>query len=290
MKLDVNVLKYLTKEEWRVLSAVELGQRNHELVPRELVTTIANLKHGGSESYLSNLLKYKLLHKESRKYEGYRLTYLGYDFLAIHALVKQGAISSVGRQIGVGKESDVFEVLNDEGEVMALKMHRLGRTSFRAVKSKRDYLQHRTSFSWLYLSRLAAIKEYAFMVALGEHGLPVPYAVAQNRHAVLMSLVDAVPLVQVHELANPGAVYEECMNLMTRLAQLGLVHCDFNEFNLLVNIIVLLSYTAVQVDDDDNVTLIDFPQMVSVSHENGKELFDRDMECIIRFEKACLCA
>ena len=35
------------------------------------------------------------------------------------------------------------------------------------------------------------------MVALGEHGLPVPYAVAQNRHAVLMSLVDAVPLVQV---------------------------------------------------------------------------------------------
>ena len=28
MKLDVNVLKYLTKEEWRVLSAVELGQRN----------------------------------------------------------------------------------------------------------------------------------------------------------------------------------------------------------------------------------------------------------------------
>ena len=40
------------------------------------------------------------------------------------------------------------QVLNDEGEVMALKMHRLGRTSFRAVKSKRDYLQHRTSFRW----------------------------------------------------------------------------------------------------------------------------------------------
>ena len=42
-------------------------------------------------------------------------------------------------------------------------------------------------------------------------------------------------MLQVHELANPGAVYEECMNLMTRLAQLGLVHCDFNEFNLLVS-------------------------------------------------------
>lgn len=50
--------------------------------------------------------------------------------------------------------------------------------------------------------------------------------------------------LQVHELANPGAVYEECMNLMTRLAQLGLVHCDFNEFNLLVNIIVLCWWAA----------------------------------------------
>lgn len=60
--------------------------------------------------YISNLAKCKLLHKESHKYEGYRLTYLGYDFLAIHSLVKKGVINSVGRQIGVGKESDVFEV------------------------------------------------------------------------------------------------------------------------------------------------------------------------------------
>ena len=34
-------------------------------------------------------------------------------------------------QIGVGKESDIFEVTNEEGDVMALKLHRLGRTSFR---------------------------------------------------------------------------------------------------------------------------------------------------------------
>lgn len=37
--------------------------------------------------------------------DGYRLTYLGYDFLAIKTLVNRGVFSSVGRQIGVGKES-----------------------------------------------------------------------------------------------------------------------------------------------------------------------------------------
>jgi RIO-like serine/threonine protein kinase len=60
-----------------------------------------------------------------------------------------------------------LQVTNDEGEVFALKLHRLGRTSFRAVKSKRDYLGGRSSFSWLYLSRLAALKEYAFMKVRG---------------------------------------------------------------------------------------------------------------------------
>jgi hypothetical protein len=51
--------------------------------------------------------------------------------------------------------------------------------------------------SWLYLSRLAALKEFAFMRALHGAGLPVPEAIEVNRHAVLMELVDAVPLVQV---------------------------------------------------------------------------------------------
>lgn len=31
------------------------------------------------------------------------------------------------------------------------------------------------------------------------------------------------------------------------------------------------------------VTIIDFPQMVSVSHANAQELFDRDVECIVRW-------
>ena len=38
------------------------------------------------------------------------------------------------------------KVLDAKGELQALKLHRLGRTSFRAVKTKRDYLQHRSSF------------------------------------------------------------------------------------------------------------------------------------------------
>jgi RIO kinase 2 len=39
----------------------------------------------------------------------------------------------------------------------------------------------------------------------------------------------------------------------------------------------------VQIDDEENVTLIDFPQMVSTSHPNAEELFDRDVHGVVSF-------
>lgn len=63
-------------------------------------------------------------------------------------------------------KKDLFEVATEDGKVLAIKLLRLGRVSFRAVKSKRDYLEHRNSYNWLYLSRLAALKEFAFMKVL----------------------------------------------------------------------------------------------------------------------------
>ena len=44
VKLDVTMLKYLSREDFRVLTSVEMGQKNHELVPLELVASIASLR------------------------------------------------------------------------------------------------------------------------------------------------------------------------------------------------------------------------------------------------------
>lgn len=40
--------------------------------------------------------------------DGYRLTYGGYDYLAMRALSKRDSMYSVGNQIGVGKESGQY--------------------------------------------------------------------------------------------------------------------------------------------------------------------------------------
>jgi len=100
MKLDVTCMRYLTKDDFRVLVAVEMGMRNHELVPVELITSIAKLRHGGIYKILSTLLRYKLVAHSNQQYNGYRLSYLGFDILALRTLLAQDIIVSVGSQIG----------------------------------------------------------------------------------------------------------------------------------------------------------------------------------------------
>ena len=46
MKFDVNQLRYIEKDAWRTLTAVEMGMKNHELVPASLVDSIAGLRNG----------------------------------------------------------------------------------------------------------------------------------------------------------------------------------------------------------------------------------------------------
>ena len=71
------------------------------------------------------------------------------------------------------------------------------------------------------------------MKVLYEHGFPVPEPMDANRHCVIMRLLDAIQLNQVSELGHPGKVYAEIMALVVRLAHAGLIHGDFNEFNLM---------------------------------------------------------
>eukprot|EP01121_Diplochlamys_sp_Union-15-3_P001446 TRINITY_DN11252_c0_g1_i1.p1 TRINITY_DN11252_c0_g1~~TRINITY_DN11252_c0_g1_i1.p1 ORF type:complete len:456 (-),score=88.94 TRINITY_DN11252_c0_g1_i1:128-1495(-) len=266
VKLNVSVFRYLSNTEFRVLTAIEMGMKNHEYVPKQLINSLARLRYGGTIRSIKVIHKQKLVYHNQTKYDGYKLTYSGYDFLALKALTLRGIITSVGKKIGVGKESDIYIALSNDKEVV-IKFHRLGRVSFRSIKNNRDYLKNRKHASWLYLSRLAALKEFAMMKALYDNGFPVPKPIDVNRHCVVMEIVKGYPLANIKELANPEKVYNKLMNIIVLLAKYGLIHGDFNEFNIMVG-------------EDEEITIIDFPQMVSTDHPNAKMYFDRDVECL----------
>ncbi|KAH8173288.1 RIO1 family protein [Sarocladium implicatum] len=285
MLLDTRALRHLASEDWKVLAAVEQGSKNHELVPTPLIEKLSRIRGGASGVHksIANLAKAGLIARmKEARYDGYRLTYGGLDYLALHTHSSRKDVYSVGSRIGVGKESDIMIVADEKGVQRVLKIHRLGRISFRSVKSNRDYLKKNQSGSWQYLSKLAAMKEYAFLQALREEGFPVPEPYGQSRHTIVMSLVDAHPMRQIASVPDPAALYADLIAMILRLAQHGLIHGDFNEFNILIKEETVTSESGEETVKVEPV-LIDFPQMVSMQHQNAEMYFDRDVNCIKRF-------
>lgn len=237
------------------------------------------------------------------------------------------------------------------------------------------------------------------MKALHKAGYNTPEPLMHNRHVVVMGLVRGVPLYQIRPpkplaenaesksaitIDQAKDVMREAVEIGAQLARNGLVHCDLNEFNLLVDLSggvqsrghleqspssssysiksssrwgdgmssigggnTTFRSTTVKDDVGDHyvrhsgssasvvsrgrgaltlphgvplgasqrttmdgtgevvteepetmkpdaylpngidpkpvVTLIDFPQMISVRHPNAQELWMRDMECLKRF-------
>lgn len=204
---------------------------------------------------------------------------MGHDYLALKVFLKRETVFSVGNQIGIGKESDIFLVGNKDGQTNVLKIHRLGRISFRTVKNNRDYLKNRQSASWMYLSRLAAQKEFIFMKALYDAGFSVPTPIDYSRHMIVMSLVDGFPMRQLNGHGEPGRLYMTLMNFIIKLASQGLIHCDFNEFNIMIR----ENFDPNKEEPEREVVIIDFPQCVSINHPDAKRYFDRDVNSICTF-------
>lgn len=66
VKFDLNLLSHLESEDFRVLTAVETGMRNHEIVPCKLVGTLSDLR-SGTGKILRNLCYNRLLSYERGK-------------------------------------------------------------------------------------------------------------------------------------------------------------------------------------------------------------------------------
>ncbi|SCW03967.1 LAFE_0H02982g1_1 [Lachancea fermentati] len=278
MKLETSHMRYLTADDFRVLQAVEQGSRNHEVVPTQMIHQLSGMRSiSGTNRAISDLAKLKLVSKlRNAKYDGYRLSYNGFDYLGLKAMLNKDTVYSVGNIIGVGKESDVYRVSDRNGQAKVLKIHRLGRTSFHTVKNNRDYLKRNQSGSWMHLSRLAANKEHQFMSLLYSKGFTVPEPFDYSRHMVLMELINGFPMRRLRKHKNLPKLYSDLMCFIVKLANHGLIHCDFNEFNIMIK-------DETDGEDDCGFIVIDFPQCISIQHKDAEYYFKRDVDCIRRF-------
>ncbi|AJT08284.1 Rio2p [Saccharomyces cerevisiae YJM1248] len=281
MKLDTSHMRYLTTDDFRVLQAVEQGSKSHEVVPTPLIHQISGMRsQSGTNRAISDLAKLSLISKmRNVKYDGYRLTYNGIDYLALKTMLNRDTVYSVGNTIGVGKESDIYKVSDKNGNPRVMKIHRLGRTSFHSVRNNRDYLKKSNQgANWMHLSRLAANKEYQFMSMLYSKGFKVPEPFDNSRHIVVMELIEGYPMRRLRKHKNIPKLYSDLMCFIVDLANSGLIHCDFNEFNIMIK-------DKLEDENDCGFVVIDFPQCISIQHQDADYYFQRDVDCIRRFFK-----
>lgn len=78
MKLDPGYLRFLSKDEFRILTAIEQGMKNHDLVPTPLIISIctiflfiyhsvARMKANEAKRAIAIVHKYKLVWHSSAK-------------------------------------------------------------------------------------------------------------------------------------------------------------------------------------------------------------------------------
>jgi RIO kinase 2 len=262
-----SVMAELEPEDFYLLSGVEQGMRFSEYVARGKLPEFSGLTPEDVDYRLDRCEDRGLLERKTIQYEGFKLTFEGYDALALHTFVERDTFDGVGAPLGVGKESDVYEVRSYEP--LALKYHREGYTNFREVMKEREYTADREHVSWQYTARKAAEREYEALESLYPD-VSVPRPVDQNRHAVVMERVDGVELSRTKltdEQVRP--VMELVLEEVAAAWQAGYVHADMSEYNVFVT--------------DAGVVVFDWPQAVPTDHENARELLERDVENVVGY-------
>ncbi len=269
----INLKKFraLEDDDFRILSVTESLMKRHEFIPLGEIIKFSEIRKDEVVFRIRNLTKDRFLSKPVRKilgYEGYQLTSYGLDALALRALVKSDVIDAIGKQLGVGKESDIFEAINSKGTRLALKFHRLGRTSFRQTLRKRGFVAEQTQISWLNQSKLSAEREYSALRALASARVSTPKAVKCNRHIVVMSLIAGTEL-KFAEMEDPKSIAKEILrNVRRTYLRAKLIHSDLSEYNILIK-------------PDGQILIIDWPQSVDIDHPNAHDNLCRDIRNII---------
>ncbi|UCC33677.1 MAG: serine/threonine protein kinase [Candidatus Bathyarchaeota archaeon] len=267
------VLK-LEPEDYRILETIENQTQKYQYLPIEIISNTTSIHFQTAKHHLKLLQKKKLLSYQSQPYEGYRLTTAAHDTLALKELVDKNIIEKFGKPLGVGKESDVYDALAPGGAQVAVKIHRLGRTSFREVRRKRGYTaQHSDTPNWHKQSVVAARKEHIALKLLAPYGMVAPGPIARSRHILVMSMIEGAELYRYPAISNLKVVMREILdNIRLAYQRAKIIHADLSPYNIILQ-------------PNQHILIIDWPQYIRIDHPNAKSLLERDLKNVLDFFK-----
>ncbi len=264
--------KRMSKLKWMVLDAIFKNMWDYKYVPAEVIAKTAHINPEKVEGLLKSLKDEHLVENKYTEYLGSAFTYLGLSLYSLWRLVRSDKVSMLGKRMGEGKESIIFNCYSERYGECVLKFHKVGYSSFKKVREKRDY---GTLHFTVLMVRSARNEFQALKKLYGYVSVPKPYDWEGN--AVLMELIDAKELFRVR-LENPKDVLEMIIEDVRTMYSLGVIHGDLSQYNILVN--------------PEGIWFIDFPQYIDLDEletdeerRAAEEILRRDIENILNYFK-----
>ncbi|MDZ7850117.1 MAG: serine/threonine-protein kinase Rio1 [Halodesulfurarchaeum sp.] len=196
-------------------------------------------------------------------------------YAALYKLVQDDHLQAFGGPISTGKEANVYEALDEDGDTVAVKVYLTTTSNFRQMS---DYLEGDPRFEGIQGSTTKVViawvkKEYSNLKRAQVAGVAVPNPIAVQRNVLVMEYLGdeegPAPTLNDVTIENPETAFSVVREYMRRLHDAGLVHGDLSEYNLVVH--------------DGQITVIDVGQAVTVHHPNSEDFLERDCRNVASF-------
>jgi RIO kinase 1 len=224
----------------------------------------------------SKLLSYRFRVKDANQRKTYDDVFDEITLLTLYDLMSSGVIDTLDFPIATGKEGNVFRANTADGNMLAVKIYRVSNSTFKNIQK---YVVGDKRFKNVGRNHRRAIilwaqKEYRNLERMTEGGISVPKPVACRKNVVVMEYIgtEEVPAQHLREaqLKNPDKIFKTLKKeIKTMYQDVGLVHSDFSEYNILLR--------------NSAPVIIDVGQAVLKGHPMAETFLERDVANLIRY-------
>jgi len=259
-----HLVSLLNKGDFKILKVFASSLKNRQFLNLSTLSQYSGLNQSLIKHHLERLVKFGLIGKSTL---GYTLLVTGLDIYVLKILANMNIITAIGPQVGIGKEAEVYLAHDSLEQDKILKMFRLGRSSFKQIKRKRDI--NAGVGNWLLLNIETAKKEFDILSYLRDFSSSFPKPLYRSFHCIVMEPIYGSRLSEIENIDNPQLVLERIIDSMRTAYQKGYVNGDLNEYNVII--------------ENDNIFILDWPQAIKVDSVNANTVLARDVKNILKF-------
>ena len=194
---------------------------------------------------------------------------------AIAKLMKDGHFETLDYPVATGKEANIFCATTKGKGKVAVKIYRMETSNFIRMH---DYLDGDPRFANTSRKRYETIiawarKEYSNLKTFYRGGVAVPRPLAFLRNIVVMEFFGegniAFSTLSQIKSGDPQHDFDYLLAEIKKIYQLGFVHSDISEYNIIVT--------------DGGLKLLDCAQAVLLAHPRAEDFLRRDVENLVRY-------